>query len=55
MLSPVEECVYPDVGGDEDKQGEKEDLAVVQRVVDVGPVGGAEILGKLNLILISYF
>ena len=38
MLSPVEECVYPDVGGDEDKQGEKKDLAVVQRVVDVRPV-----------------
>ena len=36
----------------EDKKREKKDLAVVQRVVDVGPVGGAEILGKLNLILI---
>ena len=44
MLPPVEECVYPDVGGDEDKQGEKKDLAVVQCVVDVGPVGRAEIL-----------
>ena len=50
MLPPVEECVYPDVGGKEDKQGEKEDLAVVQRVVDVGPVGRAEILIRGNLI-----
>ena len=48
MLPPVEECVYPDVGGDEDKQGEEEDLAVVQRVVDVGPVGGAEIMKRGN-------
>ena len=50
MLPPVEECVYPDVGGDEDKKREKEDLAVVQRVVDVGPVGRAEILIRGNLI-----
>ena len=48
MLPPVEECVYPDVGGDENKKRERKDLAVVQRVVDVGPVGGAEILRKLK-------
>ena len=41
MLPPVEECVYPDVGGDENKKREKEDLAVVQCVVDVPPVIGA--------------
>ena len=48
MLPPVEECVYPDVGGDENKKREKKDLAVVQCVVDVRPVGGAEHLIRGN-------
>ena len=35
---PGEKGVYPDVGGDDDEEGEEEDLAVVGRVVDVRPV-----------------
>ena len=35
---PGEKGVYPDVGGDDDEEGEEEDLAVVRGVVDVRPV-----------------
>ena len=35
QLLPGEKGVYPDVGGDDDEEGEEEDLAVVGRVVDV--------------------
>ena len=35
---PGEENVDPGVGGDDDDEGQEEDLAVVQRVVDVRPV-----------------
>ena len=38
---PGEENVDPGVGGDDDDEGQEEDLAVVQRVVDVRPVVGA--------------
>ena len=44
QLPPGEECVDPGVGGDDDDEGEEEDLAVVSRVVDVIPVGRAAIL-----------
>ena len=44
QLPPGEECVDPCVGGDDDDEGEEEDLAVVSRVVDVIPVGRAAIL-----------
>ena len=37
-IPPVEKGVYPDVGGDDNEQGEEEDLAVVRGVVDVRPV-----------------
>ena len=40
---PCEEGVNPDVGGDDDEEGEEEDLAVVGRVVDVRPVVGAKV------------
>ena len=41
-MTPGQENVYPDVGGDDDDERDEEDLAVVQRVVDVRPVVGAE-------------
>ena len=37
-MPPGEECVDPGVGGDDDDEGEEEDLAVVSRVIDVRPV-----------------
>ena len=43
-MLPGEERVDPGVGGDDDDEGEEEDLAVVSRVVDVIPVGRAAIL-----------
>ena len=42
LIKPGEEGVDPDVGCDNDEEGEEEDLAVVGRVVDVRPVVGAE-------------
>ena len=38
---PGEENIDPSVGGNDDDEGQEEDLAVVQRVVDVRPVVGA--------------
>ena len=38
ILPPGEKGIYPDVGGDDDEEGEEEDLAVVRGVVDVRPV-----------------
>ena len=38
LIKPGEEGVDPDVGCDNDEEGEEEDLAVVGRVVDVRPV-----------------
>ena len=43
---PGEENVDPGVGGDDDDKREEEDLAVVQGVVDVGPMVRAEISGE---------
>ena len=42
IFLPGEENVDPGVSGDDDDEREKEDLAVVQRVVDVRPVVRAE-------------
>ena len=37
-MIPGEENIDPGVGGDDDDERDEEDLAVVQRVVDVRPV-----------------
>ena len=41
-MIPGEENVDPCVGCNDDDEGQEEDLAVVERVVDVGPVVRAE-------------
>ena len=41
-MKPLQEHVYLEVGGNDDGQGEDEDLAVVHRVVHIRPVSGAE-------------
>ena len=38
---PGEQDIDLDVGGEDDDEGQEEDLGVVQRVVDVRPVRGA--------------
>ena len=37
-MTPGEENVDPGVGGDDDDERQEEDLAIVERVVDVRPV-----------------
>ena len=43
-MKPLQEQIYLEVGGNDDGQGEDEDLAVVHRVVNIRPVSGAEIV-----------
>ena len=38
---PGEQDIDLDVGGEDDDEGQEEDLGVIQRVVDVRPVRGA--------------
>ena len=41
-MKPLQEHVYLEMDGNDDGQGEDEDLAVVHRVVHIRPVSGAE-------------
>ena len=41
-MIPGQENIDPGVSGDDDDERQEEDLAVVERVVDVGPVVRAE-------------
>ena len=43
-MPPWEQGVYPDVGGDNDKEREEEYLTVVGGVVDIRPMGSAVII-----------